>query len=42
MEVKRNAIAQQENLQLLFEAATDAMKAYKGEDVAPRGEYYDD
>jgi hypothetical protein len=42
MAVKRDAIAQQENLQLLFEAATDAMKAYKGEDVPSRGEYYDE
>jgi hypothetical protein len=41
MAVKRDAIAKQEDIQLLFAQATDAMKAYKGEDVPPRDDYDD-
>jgi hypothetical protein len=42
MEVKREAIEKQEDIQALFAQATNAMRAYKGEDVPEQDEYYDD
>jgi hypothetical protein len=41
MAVKRDAIAKQEDIQLLFAEATRAMTLYKGEDVPVKDEYDD-